>query len=404
MPYLSDLMRKNSQYAHIEQIPITGSKENRITYNLQGLFEHGRVTLNAREDWGQFKKEYVAFPSKKSHDDCFPAGTPVHTARGVIPIENVTKDDMVLTRNGYRKVLKSWCKGYAQVVTRYGITATPDHRIFTTNRGWVELDKLADVDTLYRVETIKETSCQTSTPLGKQPDPVQSERKLNSMVDGITDTPKQNRQTIEDITHLMQSGKQPQDYSIEMCGSSITVRSLTGTTFITKVGTLTTTDRETSCACQKPHIGLNTEMNEVREVALRNTSITLKTSESPQKHGIPRRRDESGTDDMRESQFSAETYLNKPVSSAEQCTNQSSIDRACAVTSAKRNEETTFSAKHGVPVYDLMVETDHEFFAWGVLVHNCIDSLSLVANLVNTSYMKDNVSEDAEVLDDICGF
>jgi len=55
-------------------------------------------------------------------------------------------------------------------------------------------------------------------------------------------------------------------------------------------------------------------------------------------------------------------------------------------------------------VYDLMVETDHEFFAWGVLVHNCIDSLSLVANLVNTSYMKDNVSEDAEVLDDICGF
>jgi len=33
-----------------------------------------------------------------------------------------------------------------------------------------------------------------------------------------------------------------------------------------------------------------------------------------------------------------------------------------------------------------------------------IDSLSLVANLVNTSYMKDNVSEDAEVLDDICGF
>jgi predicted phage terminase large subunit-like protein len=69
MPYLTDLMRKNSQYAHIEQIQITGSKVNRITYNLQGLFEHGRVTLNAREDWGQFKKEYVAFPSVKSHDD-----------------------------------------------------------------------------------------------------------------------------------------------------------------------------------------------------------------------------------------------------------------------------------------------------------------------------------------------
>ena len=28
-----------------------------------------------------------------------------------------------------------------------------------------------------------------------------------------------------------------------------------------------------------------------------------------------------------------------------------------------------------VPVYDLMVDGEHEFFAWGVLVHNC-DSLA----------------------------
>jgi predicted phage terminase large subunit-like protein len=70
MPYLQDLMRKNNVYAHIDPIPIgSGSKINRITYNLQGLFEHGRITLNSREDWTQFKKEYVSFPSPKSHDD-----------------------------------------------------------------------------------------------------------------------------------------------------------------------------------------------------------------------------------------------------------------------------------------------------------------------------------------------
>jgi len=69
MPYLTDLMRKNNVYAHIEHIAISGSKTNRITYNLQGLFEHGRITLNSREDWAQFKKEYVSFPSNKSHDD-----------------------------------------------------------------------------------------------------------------------------------------------------------------------------------------------------------------------------------------------------------------------------------------------------------------------------------------------
>ena len=69
-PYLTDLMRKNNVFAHIEAIPIgSGSKTNRITYNLQGLFEHGRITLNSREDWTQFKKEYVSFPSTRAHDD-----------------------------------------------------------------------------------------------------------------------------------------------------------------------------------------------------------------------------------------------------------------------------------------------------------------------------------------------
>jgi phage terminase large subunit-like protein len=69
-PYLSDLMRKNNVFAHVEAIPIgSGSKVNRITYNLAGLFEHGRVILNSRENWDQLKKEYVSFPSKGVHDD-----------------------------------------------------------------------------------------------------------------------------------------------------------------------------------------------------------------------------------------------------------------------------------------------------------------------------------------------
>jgi hypothetical protein len=37
-------------------------------------------------------------------------------------------------------------------------------------------------------------------------------------------------------------------------------------------------------------------------------------------------------------------------------------------------------------------------------VHNCIDSLSLVANLVQTSYAKPQEDEEYEVLDVVCGF
>ncbi len=70
MPYLTDLMRKNGVYSHIEAIPHGGvSKVNRITYALAGLMEHGRITFNPDENWDEFKREMLAFPSERAHDD-----------------------------------------------------------------------------------------------------------------------------------------------------------------------------------------------------------------------------------------------------------------------------------------------------------------------------------------------
>ena len=70
MPYLSDLMRKNGVYAHIDQIPHGGqAKANRITYALQGMMEHGRITFNPDENWDEIKREMLAFPSERAHDD-----------------------------------------------------------------------------------------------------------------------------------------------------------------------------------------------------------------------------------------------------------------------------------------------------------------------------------------------
>lgn len=70
MPYFQDLSRKNNIHCHIEAIPTSGnSKANRIAYSLQGRMEHGRITFNPKEDWMEFKKEMLAFPSQKVHDD-----------------------------------------------------------------------------------------------------------------------------------------------------------------------------------------------------------------------------------------------------------------------------------------------------------------------------------------------
>lgn len=69
-PYLVDLMGKHSLYAHIEPITTsTSSKENRVIYALQGLFEHGRVTFSEDGEHDKLKDQLLMFPSKKAHDD-----------------------------------------------------------------------------------------------------------------------------------------------------------------------------------------------------------------------------------------------------------------------------------------------------------------------------------------------
>lgn len=70
MPYLSDLMRKNNIYSHVNHLTHGNQKKvDRIVWALQGMFEHGRVILNIDEDFDVFKDQYLMFPTKNVHDD-----------------------------------------------------------------------------------------------------------------------------------------------------------------------------------------------------------------------------------------------------------------------------------------------------------------------------------------------
>lgn len=70
LPYLIDLMGKHNLYCHIESITTsTSSKENRVIYALQGLFEHGRITFSEDGEHDKLKDQLLMFPSKKAHDD-----------------------------------------------------------------------------------------------------------------------------------------------------------------------------------------------------------------------------------------------------------------------------------------------------------------------------------------------
>jgi predicted phage terminase large subunit-like protein len=70
MPYLTDLMRKNNIYAHIQTLTHGNKKKvDRVIWSLQGRFEHGRIILNSDENWDEFIDQLLMFPTAGIHDD-----------------------------------------------------------------------------------------------------------------------------------------------------------------------------------------------------------------------------------------------------------------------------------------------------------------------------------------------
>jgi phage terminase large subunit-like protein len=67
---LTDAMRRMNCYAHIEELTHGNKKKvDRVTWALQGNFEHGRVVLNAEGDFDLFVDELLMFPTQGVHDD-----------------------------------------------------------------------------------------------------------------------------------------------------------------------------------------------------------------------------------------------------------------------------------------------------------------------------------------------
>jgi hypothetical protein len=66
--------------------------------------------------------------------NCVAKGSLVYTLRGDVPIEDITTDDFVLTRKGYRRVLRTLRRGVQTVYYCAGVYTTRDH-VYITPEG-----------------------------------------------------------------------------------------------------------------------------------------------------------------------------------------------------------------------------------------------------------------------------
>jgi len=91
-------------------------------------------------------KRTRAEPVAALYEQCLALGTLVETARGAIPIESVTTNDRVWTRKGLRRVLWSGQTGMLDTLRLYAgdhkLTCTADHPVHTA-RGFIRAGQLA---------------------------------------------------------------------------------------------------------------------------------------------------------------------------------------------------------------------------------------------------------------------
>jgi len=98
-----------------------------------------------------------------ANNHCFTGETLISTIKGNKKIADIKEGELILTSKGYKKVLKKWNNGIKRInkyllhldTEKVIIKATPDHKIKTT-RGWKQISKLKSGDKIYLFKLFKE--------------------------------------------------------------------------------------------------------------------------------------------------------------------------------------------------------------------------------------------------------
>ena len=94
MGYLSDMMRQYNTFFRVEDVTHGNKKKNdRITWSLQGRFEHGKITLNKGLWNNEFVDQFCQFPNLQVHDDLIDALSYIHQVQVPEYIEHYEEEE-----------------------------------------------------------------------------------------------------------------------------------------------------------------------------------------------------------------------------------------------------------------------------------------------------------------------
>ena len=358
-PFLEEEMRKQQLFFSVTPLKHRGiNKAERIRgviprWDSRSIFLIG--------DNMELLDEMRTFPHGQ-HDDCIAEDSMVLTSRGEVKIQEVTTDDWVMTRGGYQRVLKVWDKGELPVITNI-ITGTPDHRVITT-AGEKHLTNLNESDTLYIWN--KTTS--------------QIEKLSYIMAKDFIATQTQKGDSMPYIIGNMIAQINHPFRCIGKSGWTTLEKFLKDFTYTTKTKIPLIINWIISSLSQHLIMQNHTQTNQKDYKNKENLLLRIiKCYKRLQKNGDTAQKVKNGTGNiLKRVSINRKSLIVLNVGKKEQDTQvmQDSVPRNVGQNTAQENlgEKTQTITKRRV--YDLMIENHHEFFANGILVHNCLDSLS----------------------------
>ena len=358
---------------------------------ISALYERGLVHhVGVFPDLEDQMTTWGSTDGSDSPDRCFPTGTLINTFKGDKPIEQIEVNDMVLTRNGYRRVVESGQTSFSSSLLRLMLSCgiilecTLDHPIYVIGKGFIPAwtikknDQVLVIDSkLLSMKALNTEDIQTAT--------------VNQQA-GISIPTK--RATA--LTALQRCTGQ--------YGKAITAQFQRVCTFITEMEISTIMKLETLRLSP-----LNNMVNITRmSLQKRAGSIWIKSDRLPQngmgaRKGLPGIKNTVKNHGMGERQTLKLSVLNAvnglivilrdvlktdfahASASIASITEPRNITKNAAVLFAEtksRSKKASNSkfvpvsvvgscAAGKAPVYNLQVEGNHEYFANGILVHNC---------------------------------
>lgn len=282
-------------------------------------------------------------PEKNQIDHCFVGETLIDTIEGKKRIDEIKEGDLVLTRKGYKPVLKVFDNGIKDVYLQsmqldtnlIELQCTKTHQVWTKEKGFTEIQNLLKGQ---RVSISKHLEAEHL--LWPQTRSILIAAKL-----GFTD----------------------------LFGKAILEKYQKATTSITRTIT-------------RPIIGLKTwsllrlrsTLETMAKSVLKRTPNGLKTfmlkAFKRLKIGISQRQAENGIGSTLRKAGRISPGTLRTAKYAEKSTGPDTKAKPNIVIKTARLRHLEVGEKRKERVYDLMVADQHEYFANGLLVHNCIDA------------------------------